>query len=93
HFVVPDIQSPEPVNPWNSLREASSYGSRCAQTYHMVLLQLGHEDCLFLNIHMPKLDNSSKPLPVMVYIHGGAFISGGAQDFRPDYFMDHDVIL
>ncbi|CAG7826073.1 unnamed protein product, partial [Allacma fusca] len=29
----------------------------------MVLVQLGHEDCLFLNVHVPKLDETSKPLP------------------------------
>ncbi|CAG7822978.1 unnamed protein product, partial [Allacma fusca] len=30
---------------------------------------MGEEDCLFLNVHKPKLDNDRRKLPVMVYIH------------------------
>jgi len=33
-----------------------------------------NEDCLYLNIHQPK--TSKKPLPVMVWFHGGAFQLG-----------------
>lgn len=36
---------------------------------------LGSEDCLFLNVYTPKL-KADKPLPVMVYIHGGAYLFG-----------------
>lgn len=36
---------------------------------------VGSEDCLFLNVYTPKL-KSDKPLPVMVYIHGGAYLFG-----------------
>lgn len=36
---------------------------------------IGSENCLFLNIYTPKL-KSKKPLPVMVFIHGGAFLMG-----------------
>ena len=51
------------------------------------------EDCLFLNIYAPK-DNPGS-LPVMVFIHGGAFIlgSGVFQDYNPSFFMDFQVIL
>ena len=34
-----------------------------------------NEDCLFLNIFSPFLDKRAK-LPVMVWIHGGAFQHG-----------------
>lgn len=40
------------------------------------------EDCLYLNIFVPLDVNFSypmlKPLPVMVWIHGGDFIAGSA---------------
>jgi len=36
------------------------------------------EDCLFLNIWTPGLDNAKRP--VMVWIHGGAFIMGSGSD-------------
>ena len=36
---------------------------------------------------------SESKLPVMVWIHGGAFEHGASNDFGPDYFMDEDVVL
>ena len=36
------------------------------------------EDCLSLNIWSPAGSNASSSLPVIVYIHGGAFINGDA---------------
>jgi para-nitrobenzyl esterase len=35
------------------------------------------EDCLFLNVHVPQAP-SSGARPVMVFIHGGSFVSGAA---------------
>ena len=35
----------------------------------------GEEDCLFLNVYSPE-NHQQAPLPVMVWIHGGAFTSG-----------------
>ena len=34
------------------------------------------EDCLFLNVYAPATANSDSRLPVMVWIHGGAFTVG-----------------
>ena len=39
-------------------------------------------------------DGISKTLlPVMVYIHGGFFMSGSANHYKPNYFMDHEVVM
>lgn len=59
-------------------------------------VERGSEDCLYLNIYAPKLSESRKPLPVLVFIHGGAFTIGSSDPERygPDYFMDtQEVIL
>ena len=32
-------------------------------------------------------------LPVMVWIHGGAFEGGASNDYGPEYFMDEDVVI
>ncbi len=34
----------------------------------------GNEDCLFLNVYTPAVDDGARP--VMVWIHGGAFTAG-----------------
>lgn len=54
----------------------------------------GDENCLFLNIYTKSLQSNSK-LPVMVYIHGGGYLSGsGDSNFLgPQYFLQHDVLL
>ena len=38
----------------------------------------GQEDCLLLNIYIPKtvIENPKEKVPVMFYIHGGAMIMG-----------------
>lgn len=39
------------------------------------------EDCLFLNIYAPK---EGKGLPVIVFVHGGSFVSGSADERQLD---------
>ncbi|KAL5286878.1 CES5A.2 family protein [Megaselia abdita] len=55
---------------------------------------VGSEDCLFLNVYTPKL-KSDKPLPVMVYIHGGAYLfgSGNSDMYNPLYLLEEDVVV
>ncbi len=55
---------------------------------------MGNEDCLYLNIHVPKSAlEETKHLPVMVYIHGGGFFSGTGNTGGPRYFMDTEEVL
>uniref|UniRef100_A0A8C0GPF5 Carboxylesterase type B domain-containing protein n=1 Tax=Chelonoidis abingdonii TaxID=106734 RepID=A0A8C0GPF5_CHEAB len=39
------------------------------------------EDCLYLNIYTPAHSNEKAKLPVIVWIHGGALLMGGASMF------------
>ena len=59
----------------------------------------GEEDCLFLNVYVPSnvmMNNSnSEKIPVMVWIHGGAW-TGGSNTYQfqgPKYFMDKGVVM
>ncbi|MFM0608319.1 carboxylesterase family protein [Paraburkholderia sediminicola] len=56
--------------------DASSFGPDCAQNspYPESLGKGSSEDCLYLNIWTPKA--ARKPLPVIVFIHGGGFEYG-----------------
>lgn len=55
----------------------------------------GNEDCLYLNIYRPK-QMRKEFLPVLVFLHGGAFKFGTTHPrlYGPGYLMDtEDVIL
>lgn len=73
-------QSPRPPAPWAGVRDGSLPSKRCAQTKTSLAAESVTEDCLFLNVHVPS-DIGARRLPVMVWIHGGAFISGAAADY------------
>ena len=54
----------------------------------------GQEDCLFLNVYVPEIEYS-RPLSVMVWIHGGGYTSGSdtLHDYGPKHFMENEVII
>lgn len=69
------FRAPQPVAPWTAPRDATAFGSVCAQGNLEGKFGSGTEDCLFLNVWSP----DPAPLaarPVMVFIHGGAFVIG-----------------
>ncbi|MCF0253023.1 MAG: carboxylesterase family protein, partial [Duodenibacillus sp.] len=41
----------------------------------------GSEDCLYLNVYRPSSARRGDKLPVMVYLHGGANVAGGASEY------------
>lgn len=49
------LKPPQPVAPWEGVKDASFYGSECAQLRLITGDYAGHEDCLFLNIFVPKV--------------------------------------
>ena len=79
--------SPQPLQGWKGYKPAVSYGAIAPQDAVAfpglpAESEPQSEDCLFLNIYSPGLDNARRP--VMVWIHGGAFSmgSGSMQMFR-----------
>lgn len=73
-------REPEPAPKWQSVRKADRYGKACIQTPGLSAANGGapgplSEDCLYLNIWTPKAERSAR-LPVMIWIHGGAYIFG-----------------
>lgn len=67
---------PQPLIPWEGILDCSTFKNMPVQTQHIDGLTYG-EDCLYLNIWTPS-DTKNKKLPVFVFIHGGAFATGGA---------------
>nr|XP_022905022.1 esterase B1-like [Onthophagus taurus] len=55
-------------------------------------LYLGVEDCLYLNVHTPEINNLN---PVMVFIHGGSFTEGSGQHilYGPEFLIPNRVVV
>jgi para-nitrobenzyl esterase len=75
------FRPPQPVEPWQGVRDTLNYGPTVIKPPYFppfdVLLSepiIAGEDCLNLNIWTP--DPGKAGLPVMVWIHGGAFANG-----------------
>ncbi|KAG6894639.1 hypothetical protein C0992_005284 [Termitomyces sp. T32_za158] len=47
----------------------------------------GSEDCLKLNIYTPADANNESNLPVLVYIHGGGYVSGNPANWPFDHWV------
>jgi para-nitrobenzyl esterase len=71
---------PEAPSPWTGVKECDRFGPIAPQLPGMVEMSLGgepdqqSEDCLSLHVWTPALDGGRRP--VMVWIHGGSFVSG-----------------
>lgn len=73
-------KEPQPAANWQGVRSADKFGNACIQTPGLSEANGGSpgalsEDCLYLNVWTPKADAFAR-LPVMVWIHGGAYIFG-----------------
>jgi para-nitrobenzyl esterase len=73
---------PAPVTPWGGVLDASSYSNACPQLEAVIGTPSENEDCLYLNVWTPD-PGPAEPLPVMVWIHGGANVAGSTGDFVP----------
>ena len=55
---------------------------------------IGDEDCLFLDVTVPGGVNASNKKPVMVFIHGGAYVTGSQDIYVGAPLAKHgDVIV
>lgn len=77
-------QPPHPVEPWTEVRDATQFAPKCWQPnldagFYRSDAQRVSEDCLYLNV-WTGAKKQSDSLPVMVWIHGGAFIMGGGSE-------------
>ncbi|KAH8243399.1 hypothetical protein KR032_007250 [Drosophila birchii] len=87
------FKEPQDVESWDGIRDCSKPLDKCLQVSSYTKLVEGSEDCLYLNISVKSL-KSNKPLPLMVYVHGGGFKGGDSsrRAWGPDYFMRENVI-
>ncbi|XP_046426486.1 juvenile hormone esterase-like [Neodiprion fabricii] len=98
------FEPPQDKKPWQGIRNAFNHGPQCPQLLYLVNKIVGNEDCLYMNLYVPQANGSREPrssndelLPVIFFIHGGAWVIGaGDMDdylYGPDRIMDEDVIV
>ncbi len=82
-FAAPPVgplrwQAPEPAQPWQGVRDATSFAPACPQVGMAdpsMRPAKTSEDCLYVNVWTPA-NAASAHLPVMVWIYGGGFTQG-----------------
>ena len=87
------FQPPQKASPWTGVRSSMQYGRVCPQGPRASWNNdeeawlfsyddgVPGEDCLRVNIWTPGI-NDHKKRPVMVWLHGGGFVSGSCQEHQ-----------
>jgi len=90
------------VAPWSGERDATKFGTVAAQSRDPAIAMMSGigdkivsgEDCLTLNVFSPGADDAKRP--VVVWIHGGAFIMGSGSTplyHGHSFAANHDVVV
>ena len=99
-------KQPQPVKPWKGIRQCDTFGAASLQGdqtpgsfYWKEFYQGGapkrSEDCLYLNVWTPAAGKPEAKLPVIFWIHGGAYMGGYGHEieFSGDAYAKKGVIL
>ena len=95
------FRPPVKCEPWDGIREATEFGAIAPQYPTPLETMQGrmdlpqNEDCLTLNVWAPPASDDAGR-PVMVWIHGGAYMNGtGASDWfdGTSFAATHGVVL
>uniref|UniRef100_A0A287AX14 Carboxylesterase 1 n=1 Tax=Sus scrofa TaxID=9823 RepID=A0A287AX14_PIG len=97
---------PQPAEPWSFVKNTTSYPPMCCQepiggqmlsdlftNRKERLIPEFSEDCLYLNIYTPADLTKRGRLPVMVWIHGGGLVVGGASTYDGLALAAHENVV
>jgi para-nitrobenzyl esterase len=80
-FGASRLRPPAPPPPWDGIRAATEFGPTVPKADYVAMyaplfpeVEIPGEDCLNLNVWTPAI--GAQGLPVLVWIHGGAFTNG-----------------
>ncbi|KAG9352655.1 hypothetical protein JZ751_021069 [Albula glossodonta] len=86
------LAAPQPPLPWEGVLNATRQPNMCLQDPDVleatsIALSINYsqpalsEDCLYLNVYAPSNLTVEQKAPVMVWIHGGGLVMGGAAQY------------
>lgn len=100
------FRRPQEHEPWEGVRDCTRFSAVCPQADLRGMALYGkefydgeevvmNEDCLYLNIWTPAGSTEKSSLPVLFWIHGGAFMHGhgSEKEFDGEGFAKKGVIL
>ncbi|CAG0879299.1 unnamed protein product [Cyprideis torosa] len=93
------LAPPKPRQPWSGVLDVSDFDRQrersCIQVDTVTEKGLqGQEDCLNLVVYTPKSScERGRLLPVVVYFHGGTFITGDTRPWDPFRHLDYDMVF
>ena len=86
-------QPPQPAARWSGVRDATQFAPHCPQPPTPFGQASMSEDCLFLNVFTPSHTEAGSHFPVMVWIHGGALVTGESDDYIPTQLVEDGVTV
>src|SRR5664279_2932197 len=86
-------EPPRPHLKWSAPLRATHFANYCPQNQSAFRMKSVTEDCLYLNVFTPSGSSPRSHLPVMVWIHGGAFTAGESDDYDPDRLVARGVVV
>src|SRR6516164_9077464 len=86
-------QPPQPAASWYGVRDATQFAPHCPQLATPFGQASTSEDCLFLNVFTPRHQHAGSHFPVMVWIHGGALVTGESNDYDPAALAEDGVTV
>jgi para-nitrobenzyl esterase len=97
------FRPPAPAESWTGTRDATRFGAASIQPRTPTMTMISGvsekfptgEDCLTLNVFAPAAAEPGSAYPVMVWIHGGAFVlgSGSSPLYSGGAFAERGVVV
>ncbi|MET0591606.1 MAG: carboxylesterase family protein [Polyangiaceae bacterium] len=77
---------------WKGVLTAAEFGADCWQLPSDDAVRGPSEDCLFANVWRPAI-HTEKPLPVMVWLHGGELVRGSASRYSGQFLAEREIVV